>query len=120
MLIKILITIRVVNCLHHLQEEEEKEKNAETGNRTQASAATKRGTAIILSRRHLCAEGGTAPGLDKTCNSARPVVRPATRCLGTATLAKRLMRLPRKQKVVSSNLTGGSFCPIFVVFFVQP
>ncbi len=27
----------------------------------------------------------------------------------TATLAKRLMRLPRKQKVVSSNLTGGSF-----------
>ena len=25
----------------------------------------------------------------------------------TATLAKRLMRLPRKQKVVSSNLTGG-------------
>ena len=27
----------------------------------------------------------------------------------SATLAKRLMRLPRKQKVVSSNLTGGSF-----------
>ena len=31
-----------------------------------------------------------------------------------ATLAKRLMRLPRKQKVVSSNLTGGSF---FFFFF---
>ena len=30
---------------------EEKQKIAETGNRTQASAATKRGTAIILSRR---------------------------------------------------------------------
>ena len=32
-----------------------------------------------------------------------------------ATLAKRLMRLPRKQKVVSSNLTGGSF--FFFFFF---
>ena len=30
--------------------------------------------------------------------------------LPAATLAKRLMRLPRKQKVVSSNLTGGYFC----------
>ena len=29
-------------------------------------------------------------------------------CDGIAILAKRLMRLPRKQKVVSSNLTGGS------------
>ena len=33
-------------------------KNAETGNRTQASAATMQGTAIILSRRPFCAHRG--------------------------------------------------------------
>ena len=38
----------------------------------------------------------------------------------SATLAKRLMRLPRKQKVVSSNLTGGSrFCQILCCLFLR-
>ena len=32
-----------------------------------------------------------------------------------ATLAKRLMRLPRKQKVVSSNLTGGCIHSFFLL-----
>ena len=45
------------------------------------------------------------------------VLVPCTRS-AAATLAKRLMRLPRKQKVVSSNLTGGSFCPLAFVGFV--
>ena len=44
----------------------------------------------------------------------RILVRYAVAHLQVATLAKRLMRLPRKQKVVSSNLTGGSF---FFLFF---
>ena len=43
------------------QQQRRQQKIAETGNRTQASAATTRGTAIILSRRPRCAALCTQP-----------------------------------------------------------
>ena len=51
--------------------------------------------------------------------TGREISKSVERCGAlVATLAKRLMRLPRKQKVVSSNLTGGSF--FFFPFAVRP
>ena len=54
-----------------------------------------------------------APKVAKSVPTAkrdtRILVRYAVAHLQVATLAKRLMRLPRKQKVVSSNLTGGCY-----------
>ena len=84
-------------------------KSAETGNRTQASAATMQGTAIILSQ-HLLSMMHERESLGQGCDSkyfSHQGV--AWNWCESATLAKRLMRLPRKQKVVSSNLTSGSF-----------